>query len=46
MLWLIVLILALLAVGGGLAISNLLYLLLLVALAVAVIGAFTGRRTV
>lgn len=46
MLWLFVLILALLAVGGGIAVSKFLFFLLLVALVVAIVGALNGRTTV
>jgi hypothetical protein len=42
-LWIIVLILAILAIGGGLALSKFLFLLLLVALVVALVGALGGR---
>jgi hypothetical protein len=44
MLWIIVLILVILAVGGGLAVSNLVWLLLVVALIVAVFARTSGRR--
>lgn len=44
MIWLLVLILAILAIGGGIALSKFLFLLLLVALVVALFGAF-GRTT-
>lgn len=44
MLWIIVLILVILAVGGGLAVSNLVWLLLVVALIVAVFALMSGRR--
>jgi hypothetical protein len=45
MIWLIVLILALLAIGGGIAVSKFLFFLLLVALVVALVGALGGRTT-
>ena len=45
MIWLLVLSLAILAIGGGLAVSKLLFLLLVVALVLALVGAF-GRTTV
>jgi len=44
MIWLIVLLLVVLAVAGGWAVSKFLLVLLLVALVLAVFGAF-GRRT-
>ena len=44
MLWLLVIILAVLAIGGGVALSKCLFLLLIAALVVAHFGAF-GRRT-
>jgi hypothetical protein len=43
MLWLLVIILAVLAIGGGLALSKFLFLLLIAALVVALVGAFGGR---
>ena len=43
MLWLIVIILAVLAIGGGVALSKFLFLLLIAALVVALFGAFGGR---
>jgi hypothetical protein len=46
MVWLLVLLLALLAIGGGVAVSKFLFLLLLVALVLALMGAFGGRTTV
>jgi hypothetical protein len=46
MLWLIVLILVILAVAGGLALTKLLWLLLIVALIVAIFSLMSGRRTV
>ena len=39
MIWILVLLLAILAIGGGLAISKFLFILLVVAVIVAVIGA-------
>jgi hypothetical protein len=44
--WLLVLLLGLLAIGGGVAVSNFLFLLLIVALVLALVGAFSGRSTV
>jgi fatty acid desaturase len=44
MLWIIVLILVILAVGGGLAVNNLVWLLLVVALIVAAFALMSGRR--
>lgn len=38
MIWVIVLILVLLAIGGGLAVNSLLWLILIVALVVALLG--------
>jgi hypothetical protein len=43
MLWLLVIILAVLAIGGGIALSKFLFLLLIAALIVALFGAFGGR---
>ena len=43
MLWLLVIILAVLAIGGGVALSKFLFLLLIAALVVALFGAFGGR---
>jgi hypothetical protein len=43
MLWLLVIILAVLAIGGGVALSKFLFLLLIAALVVALVGAFGGR---
>ena len=45
MVWLLVLILALLAIGGGIALSKFLFLLLIVALVLALVGTF-NRTTV
>ena len=42
--WLLVLLLLILAIGGGVALSKFLFLLLIVALVVALFGAF-GRTT-
>jgi hypothetical protein len=44
MLWIIVLILVILAVGGGLAVNSLVWLLLVVALIVAAFALMSGRR--
>jgi uncharacterized membrane protein len=44
LLWIIVLILVILAVGGGVAVSNLLWLLLVIALIVAIFAVMSGRR--
>jgi hypothetical protein len=44
LLWILVLILIILAIGGGVAVSNLLWLLLVVALIVALFAVFSGRR--
>ena len=43
MLWLLVIILAVLAIGGGVALSKFLFLLLIAALVLAIVGAFGGR---
>ena len=43
MLWLLVIILAVLAIGGGVALSKFLFLLLIAALVLARVGAFGGR---
>ena len=43
MLWLLVIILAVLAIGGGVALSKFLFLLLIAALIVALFGMFSGR---
>lgn len=40
MIWLLVLIVAILAIGGGVALSKFLFLLLVVALVLALVGAF------
>jgi hypothetical protein len=44
MIWVLVLLLAILAIGGGVALTPFLYLLLLVALIAALFGAFGGSR--
>jgi hypothetical protein len=46
MIWLLVLLVVLLAVAGGVAVSKFLFFLLLVALVLAILGAFNGRSTV
>ena len=43
LLWLLVIILAVLAIGGGVALSKFLFLLLIAALVLAIVGAFGGR---
>ena len=43
MLWRPVIILAVLAIGGGVALSKFLFLLLIAALVVALVGVFSGR---
>ena len=43
MLWLLVIILAVLAIGGGIALTKFLFLLLIAALVLALVGAFSGR---
>ena len=40
MIWLLILILAILAIGGGIALSKVLFLLLVVALVLALVSAF------
>lgn len=45
MVWLLVAILAILAIGGGVALSKFLFLLLIVALVLALVGTF-NRTTV
>lgn len=45
LLWIIVLLLVLFAIGGGVAVSNLLWLVLVVALVVALFAIFSGRRS-
>src|SRR5262245_41883692 len=44
LLWIVFLLLVLLAIGGGFAVSNLLWLLLVVALVVAIFAMASGRR--
>jgi hypothetical protein len=44
LLWIIVLILVVLAIGGGVAVNNLLWLVLVVALIVALFAFASGRR--
>lgn len=44
LLWIIVLVLLILAIGGGVAVSNFLWLLLVVALIVAIFAMLSGRR--
>ena len=46
LLWIIVLLSVIFAIGGGVAVSNLLWLLLVVALIVAVVGLVSGRRAI
>jgi hypothetical protein len=46
LLWLLVIALIILAIGGGVALSHFLWLLLIVALVVAVIALLSGRRAV
>jgi hypothetical protein len=41
--WLLVIILAVLAIGGGIALTKFLFLLLIAALVLALVGAFSGR---
>lgn len=43
-LWIIVLILVVLAIGGGVAVSQLLWLVLVVALVIALFAVASGRR--
>jgi hypothetical protein len=43
LLWILVLALVVLAIGGGVALSKFLFLLLIAALIVALFGAFGGR---
>lgn len=45
MLWILVLALLILAIAGGLALSKLLWLVLIIALIVAVVAMLSGRRT-
>jgi uncharacterized membrane protein len=44
LLWIIVLILLILAVGGGVAVNSLLWLVLVIALIVAIFAVMSGRR--
>ena len=44
LLWIVVLILLILAIGGGLAVNSLLWLVLVIALIVAVFAVMSGRR--
>jgi uncharacterized membrane protein len=44
LLWIVVLILVILAVAGGLAVNSLVWLLLVIALIVAVFAMMSGRR--
>jgi hypothetical protein len=46
LLWILVIALIILAVAGGVAVSNFLWLVLVVALIVAVIAMLSGRRAV
>jgi hypothetical protein len=46
LLWILVIALIILAVAGGVAVSNFLWLVLVVALIVAVIAMLSGRSTV
>jgi hypothetical protein len=46
LLWIIVLILVILAVTGGAFVNNLLWLILIVALIVALVSLMSGRRAV
>ncbi|MGZ4387526.1 MAG: hypothetical protein ACXVYM_02320 [Gaiellaceae bacterium] len=43
LLWLIVLLLVILAIAGGVAVSHFLWLVLIAALVLALLGAFSGR---
>jgi hypothetical protein len=45
LLWILVLALVIFAIAGGVALSNFLWLLLIVALIVAVVAMLSGRRT-
>jgi hypothetical protein len=45
MLWLLVLILLVFAIAGGIALSKFLFILLVVAVVLALFGAFGGRST-
>jgi hypothetical protein len=44
LLWILVVALVILAVAGGVALSNLLWLVLVVALIVAIVAVMSGRR--
>jgi hypothetical protein len=44
LLWIVVLILLILAIGGGIAVNSLLWLVLVVALIVAIFAMMSGRR--
>ncbi|HEX3267112.1 MAG TPA: hypothetical protein VHQ98_03905 [Gaiellaceae bacterium] len=46
LLWILVIALIIFAVAGGVAVSHFLWLVLVVALIVAIIAALSGRRTV
>lgn len=46
LLWILVLALVILAIAGGVALSKFLWLVLIIALIVAVVGTLSGRRTV
>jgi len=45
LLWVLVLVLVILAIAGGVAVSNLLWLVLVAALIVAVFALLSGRRS-
>lgn len=46
MIWLLVFVLLLLAIGGGIAVSKFLFFVLIAAIVLALLGAFNGRSTV
>ena len=46
LLWLLLLILLIVAIGGGIVVSKFLFLVLLAVLVVALVAAFSGRRTI
>jgi hypothetical protein len=46
LLWILVLALVIFAIAGGVALSNFLWLVLIIALIVAVVALLSGRRTV
>lgn len=46
LLWVIVLILVILAIAGGVAVNSLIWLLLVVALLVAIFALLSGRRAI